>query len=233
MGKTIFVVEDDSDISRLMGHTLQMAGFSVRVFSSGDAALKAARNFVPDLFILDIMLPGEDGFDICREIRSSVELKWARVIFVSARTSEMDRVIGLELGGDDYITKPFGTREFVARVKAVLRRNDQPRAPEQLHFGELCIDVEGMAVRVRDRLVVTTTTEFKLLALLAQAPGRVVPRHVLLESVWGTLRDVDPRSVDVYVSRLRDKFESEGVPNCLRTIRGVGYAFQPPSGPDC
>ena len=229
MNPTIFVLEDDQDISRLVQHNLEIAGFSVRAFISPAAVLSDAERKAPDLFLLDIMVPGGDGLDLCRRIRRNPALSATPVIFLTARTSESDRVLGLELGADDYVTKPFSPRELVARVKAVLRRFERPTAPTTLEFDQIEIDSGAMQLKVRGELTATTATEFRLLEYLARHPGRVFTRDHLLDAVWGDARFVTPRSVDVYVRRIREKIESDPEnPQYLKTVRGAGYRFEMP-----
>ncbi|MGC9292842.1 MAG: winged helix-turn-helix domain-containing protein [Acidobacteriaceae bacterium] len=229
MKQTIFVLEDDTDISRLVQHNLEVAGFSVRTFVTTAAVLADAERKAPDLFLLDIMVPGGDGLDLCRSIRRNPELSSTPVIFLTARTSESDRVLGLELGADDYISKPFSPREMVARVKAVLRRFERPTTPTQLRFDDIEIDANAMQLKIRGELMATTATEFRLLDYLARHPGRVFSRDHLLDAVWGDARFVTPRSVDVYVRRIREKIEADPEdPRYLVTVRGAGYRFEMP-----
>ncbi|MGC1782029.1 MAG: response regulator transcription factor [Acidobacteriaceae bacterium] len=229
MSQTIFVLEDDQDISRLIQHNLEVAGFAVRTFINPAAVLAEAERKAPDLFLLDIMVPGGDGLDLCRRIRKSPPLAVTPVIFLTARTSESDRVLGLELGADDYITKPFSPRELIARVKAVLRRFERPAAASTLQFDQIEIDSGAMQLKVAGELTATTATEFRLLEYLARHPGRVFSRDHLLDAVWGDARFVTPRSVDVYVRRIREKIESDPEdPRYLKTVRGAGYRFEMP-----
>ena len=229
MNQTIFVLEDDQDISRLVQHNLEIAGFAVRTFVNPSSVLADAERKTPDLFLLDIMVPGGDGLDLCRRIRKNPALAVTPVIFLTARTSESDRVLGLELGADDYITKPFSPRELIARVKAVLRRFERPTAPTALHFDQVEIDAGAMQLTVRGELTATTATEFRLLEYLARHPSRVFSRDHLLDAVWGDARFVTPRSVDVYVRRIREKIESDPEnPQYLKTVRGAGYRFEMP-----
>lgn len=229
MSQTIFVLEDDQDISRLVQHNLEIAGFLVRTFTSPAAVLIDAERNPPGLFVLDIMVPSGDGLDLCRRIRKNPALAVIPVIFLTARTSESDRVLGLELGADDYISKPFSPRELVARIKAVLRRFERPVAPTALHFDQVEIDSSAMQLRVNGELLSTTATEFRLLEYLARHPGRVFSRDQLLDAVWGDARFVTPRSVDVYVRRIREKIESDPEePQYLKTVRGAGYRFEMP-----
>src|SRR6202142_3704551 len=171
----IFVVEDDTDIARLISHNLQAAGFGVQSFMSGASVLTEAVREVPALFLLDVMLPGADGFDLCRHIRQTPVLSATPIIFLTAKTSEADRVKGLELGGDDYITKPFSPRELVARIRSVLRGLGQaPTTTEVMRLGDLEIDVSSMTVQMQGRNVLTTVREFRLLECLATHPVRVL-----------------------------------------------------------
>jgi two-component system phosphate regulon response regulator PhoB len=184
------------------------------------------------LFLLDIMVRGGDGLDLCRRLRQNPTLASVPIIFLTARAGENDRVHGLELGADDYITKPFAMRELLARVKAVLRRFERPAAPggaSVLRIDTLEIDGNSMQLRVKNELVTTTATEFRLLDYLARHPGRVFSRDHLLDAVWGDARFVTPRSVDVYVRRIREKIETDPeTPRFLKTMRGAGYRFDLP-----
>lgn len=224
---TVFVVEDDADIARLLRHHLEAAGYFVRHFSGGSGVISDAERDKPALFILDIMIPGSDGFELCRRIRQSSGIAMTPVIFLTAKTAESDRVLGFELGADDYITKPFSPRELVARIKAVLRRFERPLAPSVLRTGEIEIDSGAMTLTVRGAQVPTTATEFRLLEYLARHPGRVFTRDQLLDAVWRDTAFVTPRSVDVYVRRIREKIEpNPDEPRYLRTVRGAGYRFE-------
>lgn len=226
---SIFVVEDDADISRLVRHHLENEGFAVRVSSSGSSVISDAERQRPALFILDIMVPGRDGLELCRTIRQSPALAAVPVIFLTAKSGEADRVLGLELGADDYIPKPFSPRELVARVKAVLRRFERPLPPSPLKIGDIEIDPSAMTLTVRGKNVATTATEFRLLDYFARHAGRVFTRDHLLDSVWRDTAYVTPRSVDVYVRRIREKIEADPEdPRYLRTVRGAGYRFEAP-----
>jgi DNA-binding response OmpR family regulator len=226
----IFVVEDDEDIARLISHNLQAAGFEVQSFVSGASVLSEAVREMPVLFLLDVMLPGTDGFELCRHIRQTPVLSTTPIIFLTAKTSEADRVKGLELGGDDYITKPFSPRELVARIRSVLRGLGQsPAIGEVLRLGELEIDVSSMTVQMQGRNVLTTVREFRLLEYLATHRGRVLTRDQLLDAVWKETPFVTPRSIDVYIRRLREKIELDPRhPQYLKTLRGIGYRFEVP-----
>ena len=227
----IFVVEDEPDIARLISHNLQASGFQVLSFASAGSVLSEAVREAPSLFLLDVMLPGTDGFALCHQIRQTPVLSAVPVIFLTAKTAEADRVKGLELGGDDYITKPFSPRELVARVRTVLRgaAHSSFLPAEILRLGDLEIDVSSMTVQVQGRNVLTTVREFRLLEYLANHRGRVLTRDQLLDAVWKETPFVTPRSIDVYIRRLREKIEpNPHHPQYLKTLRGIGYRFEVP-----
>lgn len=225
----ISVVEDEADIARLVRHHLEAAGYAVRSFATTTLVVPEAERERPVLFILDVMVPGGDGFELCRRIRQNSALAMIPVIFLTAKSGEADRILGLELGADDYIAKPFSPRELVARVKAVLRRFERPLSPEIIRHGDLVIDSGAMTLTVRQQQVETTATEFRLLEYLASHPGRVFTRDQLLDAVWRDTAYVTPRSVDVYVRRIREKIEVDAEqPLFLRTVRGAGYKFEGP-----
>jgi two-component system phosphate regulon response regulator PhoB len=225
----IFVVEDDADIARLICYHLDDSGYVTRWFPSGDMVLEEAFHSAPSLLLLDIMIPGSDGFELCRRVRQTRTLSDVHIIFLTAKTGEVDRVRGLELGADDYITKPFSPRELIARVRAVLRSTPDRSSSEVLRFGEIEVDSASMTVRARGQVVATTTREFRLLEFLVRHPGRVFTRDQLLDAVWLEGSFVTPRSVDVYVRRLREKIESRpNDPSYLKTVRGIGYRFDIP-----
>jgi DNA-binding response OmpR family regulator len=231
VSQVVFVLEDDADISRLVQYQLERAGFVVRVYGAIGSIVQDAERARPALFLLDVMVPGGDGMDLCRRLRQNSTLSGVPIIFVTARAAENDRVQGLELGADDYITKPFGTRELVARVRAVLRRFERPDSGPLpvIQIEEIEIDGSAMQLRVRGEVVPTTATEFRLLDYLARHPGRVFSRDQLLDAVWGDARFVTPRSVDVYVRRIREKIEVDAeTPRYLKTMRGAGYRFEIP-----
>lgn len=227
--RLIYVVEDDSDIARLVRMQLESAGYTAQVFSTITGVLAKAERENPSLFLLDIMIPGGDGLELCRQIRRTHSLASTPVIFLTAKTAEADRVVGLEIGADDYITKPFSPRELVARVKAVLRRFEQPPTPSIVKAGDIEIDGGAMTLSVRGKPVTTTATEFRLLEYMVRHPGRVFTRDQLLDAVWRDTAFVTPRSVDVYVRRLREKVERDPeYPRHLKTVRGAGYRFEVP-----
>ncbi|HZS28894.1 MAG TPA: response regulator transcription factor [Candidatus Angelobacter sp.] len=226
MKQTIIVLEDDADIANLVQHHLQLAGFGVRLCNSGDQVIPLARKQAPILFLLDIMVPGGSGFDVCRRIRESRDLARVPIIFLTAKAGEEDRVRGLDLGADDYITKPFGTRELTARVRAVLRRFEKPLTTN-ITTPDFELNSDSMTLSVRGQSTEVTATEFRLLHFLASHPGRVFTRDQVLDAVWRDLSFVTPRSVDVYIRRLREKIERDPEdPRYLRTIRGAGYKYE-------
>jgi two-component system phosphate regulon response regulator PhoB len=225
--QTIFIVEDDPDIVRLTEHSLQSAGYDTRAYPNTQKVVADAERRAPSLFLLDIMLPGSSGLELCTWIRKSQKLVKIPIIFLTAKSSELDRVTGLELGADDYVTKPFSPRELVLRVKAVLRRFEKPLGNGVLEIGDLNIDAGAMILKVRGEVVPTTATEFRLLEYLARNAGTVFSRDDLLDAVWRDTAFVTPRSVDVYVRRLREKIERDPEnPAYLRTVRGAGYRFE-------
>lgn len=229
MKPTIFVVEDDQDIARLINLHLGAAGYLVRTHNTPFEVIADAEQRHPSLFLLDIMLPGGDGMALCKQIRRADALRKVPVIFLTARTSEADKVAGLDLGADDYITKPFNPRELVARVRAVLRRFESADLSQQpMKFGRLEIDPVSMVVRIDGEAIATTATEFRLLAFLAENQKRVFSRERLLSAVWKDTSYVTLRSVDVYIRRLREKIEiNPDDPRFLVTLRGSGYRFEP------
>ncbi len=225
----VFVVEDDSDIVRLLRYHLEQAEFLVRAFASAVSVIGEAQRENPALFLLDIMLPGGDGFELCRQIRDNIMLSRTPIIFLSAKAADVDRIRGLEMGGDDYIVKPFSPRELVARVRAVLRGTRPMLPTAAVEFGDLQIDPAAMTLRIAGHVVPMTVTEFHLLHFLALHPGRVFTRDQLLDAVWSDTRYVTPRSVDVYVRRIREKIEPDAQnPRYLKTAHGVGYRFELP-----
>ncbi len=226
MKQTIIVLEDDLDISNLVSYQLQQAGFTVHVCSSGNTVLSMARQNSPLLFLLDVMVPGNSGFEVCRQIRASRDLAKVPIIFLTAKSAEADRVYGLDLGADDYISKPFSPRELIARVRAVLRRFEQP-VTANITTPDFELNCDSMTLSVRGELVDVTATEFRLLHFLASHPGKVYTRDQVLDAVWRDMSFVTPRSVDVYVRRLREKIEPDPEdPRYLKTVRGAGYKFE-------
>ena len=217
----VLVVEDEAPIADLVRGALVRDGFSVHVAGDGPAALLAVQRDRPALVLLDVGLPGLDGIEICRRLRAAGD--WTPVLFVTARDDETDRVLGLELGADDYVTKPFSPRELVARVRAVLRRGRGDPAAGPRRLGELTLNPQTRRVSVAGQEVALTTTEFELLAHLMARPGRVFAREELLTEVWGYPAGTATRTVDVHIAQLRGKLGDALV---VRSVRGVGYAVQ-------
>jgi DNA-binding response OmpR family regulator len=224
----ILLVDDEDSIQKLLTYPLRKEGYDVVPALDGHEALERLEDDSFDLVVLDVMLPRMDGFDICRAIRQRSTVP---IIMLTAKTEEFDRVLGLELGADDYITKPFSVREFRSRVKAVLRRAalapPEEQFEEPIDEGDLRIDFEKRSVEVRGEAVRLTYVEFEILAALARSPGRVLSRTMLLERVWGDSSYRDPRTIDVHIRHLREKLESEPkTPELILTVRGVGYRFR-------
>ena len=223
--KKIVLIEDDCDLYALLQYNLEKEGFSVSDSQTGKGVPELCRRLNPDLMLLDIVLPEVDGWDICREIRSDPEFKGLPIIFLTARGSETDRILGLELGGNDYITKPFSIRELVARIKVQFRGSLEPR--RVLRGGGVVLDRTSFTVQMRGKPLSVTATEFRLLEFLMSRPGVVFSRSQLLDAVWGNQAITD-RAVDVYVLRLRQKLEPDPVrPQLIHSVRGFGYSFEP------
>jgi two-component system phosphate regulon response regulator PhoB len=220
----ILVVDDEPDALELIAFNLKGAGFEVLTAPDGECALRLARAHVPDLVLLDLMLPEVDGLEVCKILRRDPATAGVPVIMLTARASEVDRVLGLELGADDYVTKPFSPRELVLRVKNLLRRRTGPEEEvERFTFGELVIDLPRHLVSVQGKAVDLTATEFRLLSVLAQRRGRVQSREQLLRDVWNYESLIDTRTVDTHMRRLREKLGRAS--RFLDTVRGVGYRF--------
>jgi two-component system alkaline phosphatase synthesis response regulator PhoP len=228
MSKKVAVVEDEAELASLIEYNLTRGGFQVHISGGGMETLQDLETWQPDLIVLDVMLPGHDGFELCRQIRQSGRLGRTPVIFLTARSDEVDRVLGLEIGGDDYITKPFSPRELVARVKAHLRRFDSDTAQQQaLTIGPFRLDRAARRVFQGEKEIELTSTEFKLLEFFLTHPGTAWSREQLLREVWGEQHFVTPRTVDVHVRRLREQIEEKpDDPAWLVTVRGFGYRFE-------
>jgi phosphate regulon transcriptional regulator PhoB len=228
MAKKIAVVEDEAELASLIEYNLTRGGFQVFVSGGTASALQDLETWQPDLIVLDVMLPGSDGFELCRQIRQSGKLGRIPVIFLTARSDEVDRVLGLEIGGDDYITKPFSPRELMARIKAHLRRFDSDAAPQQaLAMGPFRLDRAARRVFQGEREIELTSTEFKLLEFFLTHTGTAWSREQLLKEVWGEQHFVTPRTVDVHIRRLREQIEEKADdPTYLVTVRGFGYRFE-------
>src|SRR5437762_11444620 len=223
--KTVLVVEDEMRIARLVRDYLEHAGFEVVVTGDGEAAIASARGRKPDLVVLDLGLPGRDGLDVTRELRKTSNIP---IVMLTARGEESDRVVGLELGADDYVVKPFSPKELVARVRAVLRRTQAATSggPEVLRVSDVEVDLPRMRVRVGGRPVDLTPTEFELVATLAREPGRVFTRGQLLDAMHGWAIESYERAIDAHVKNIRKKIEpTPGKPRYVLTVHGVGYRF--------
>jgi DNA-binding response OmpR family regulator len=224
--KKIALIEDDSDLYALLKYNLEKEGYTLVGSQTGKGAIDLCRRERPDLILLDIMLPDSDGLDICKGIRAHQELGHIPVIFLTARASETDRIVGLELGANDYIVKPFFVRELIARIKIQFR--GQQSAARALKAGPLELDRTSCQVRVNGSPLALTATEFRLLEYLMNRPGVVFSREQLLNAVWGQDRAITDRAVDVYVLRLRQKVEHDpAAPVLIHSVRGFGYTFEP------
>ena len=226
MNEKILVVDDEESILELVAFNLTQAGYRLLTTKDGLEGLALARREKPDLIVLDVMLPGLDGLEICRVLRKETSVP---ILMLTARKTESDKVIGLDLGADDYLTKPFSPRELVARVKAVLRRTgkEELSSPDNLERGELVINPAKHELFVRGEKIDLTFKEFELLKLLASHPGRVFTREYLLERLWDDGIYSDSRTIDVHVRHLREKVEANpGVPEYIQTVRGLGYKFK-------
>ena len=220
----VLVVEDDPRITDVLEYALKAEGYEVRTAQRGREGIEIAKHFSPSLIVLDVGLPDVDGFEVCRNVRTFSDVP---IIFLTSRSDEIDRVVGLEIGGDDYVVKPFSPRELLARIKAIRRRNERPKpAPTQeqgadeLRYGPLAIDLAKFRVQCQGREIVLTAQEFKLVELLIRHPGRVFTRSQLLNRAWGDGGLVTDRTIDVHVKSLRKKF---GKFEFIETVRGIGY----------
>jgi two-component system, OmpR family, response regulator MtrA len=223
----VLVVDDDSSLAEMLTIVLRNEGFDSRVCADGDDALKMFREYRPDVVLLDLMLPGTDGIDVCRDIRGESTVP---IVMLTAKNDTVDVVLGLESGADDYIVKPFKPKELIARIRARLRKHEST-SPEQLTIGDLQIDVSGHSVRRGDEDLALTPLEFDILVCLARRPWQVFTRDVLLEQVWGYRHAADTRLVNVHMQRLRSKIERDPEnPAIIVTVRGVGYKAGGPGG---
>lgn len=223
----ILLVDDESSITEFVSYALKKEGYAVDVADNGETAYEMALKKPYDLFVLDIMLPGMDGYELCRRLRSKTS---APVLFLSARDTELDKVVGLEIGGDDYLAKPFGVRELVARVRALLRRGsggDFPTVNRTITAGGITLDEDAHTAKGDKGPIGLTPREFELLACLMRNAGKVVSREELLREAWGWEYLTETKTVDTHIKRLRDKIESAGYdPGMVETVRGYGYRFR-------
>ena len=225
--KHILIVDDEADLVELVSYNLKKEGFTVDSASGGEAALTKMRKDKYDLVILDLMLPGIQGIELCRILKNDPKTAGLPIIMLTAKGEEVDRILGLEMGADDYITKPFSPRELVARVRAVLRRStEKPLTEKILKIGELEIDRERYTVSIKGKPIKLSATEFKLLLFLTERKGKVFSRGQLLDAIWRDEAFVEPRTVDVHIRRLRSHIEEDPAnPRYIKTMRGIGYLF--------
>ena len=225
----ILVVDDEEHIAELISYNLSSNGYKVITANNGIDAVKIAIEEKPCLILLDLMIPGKDGYDVCKEVRSNNEIRNTPIIMLTAKSEELDKILGLELGADDYITKPFSVRELLARVKAVLRRFSivEPES-NVLVFGDLTADFDKREILVKDKKLELTLKEFELLEILIRNKGKILTRDTLLDKIWGYEYIGETRTVDVHIRYLRKKIEADDKnPKLIETIRGVGYRFNP------
>jgi len=220
--RKILVAEDEIDVLNLVAANLKSAGYTVLKAEDGESALEQARHAIPALIVLDLMLPGLSGLEVCKTLKSEAPTRLIPIIMLTAKAEEVDRIVGLELGADDYITKPFSPRELVLRVKSVLRRASSPSdTSDIIKLGDIQVDRSRYEVMVRGKPIDFTATEFKLLTLLMERRGRVQSRDSLLNDVWGYESIIDTRTVDTHIRRLREKLGKSA--DCIETVRGFGY----------
>jgi two-component system alkaline phosphatase synthesis response regulator PhoP len=227
MKETILIVEDEKDIVKMLEYNLGKEGFKTLSARRGEDALEAVRRDHPDLILLDLMLPGMDGLEVCKTLKADTKTAVVPIIMLTAKSQESDKIVGLELGADDYVTKPFSPRELMARVKAVLRRvKEKDKCPEALKIGDLSIDFSRIAVSVKSKPVELTSKEFELLKSLVKAKGRVLSRDHLLDNIWGFdhAAEIQTRTVDVHIRTLRKKLKSES--GRILTVKNYGYRFE-------
>ncbi len=224
----ILAIEDDRDIAELLEFNLQQEKFNVTICENGKAGLVMAQEMNPELIILDLMLPDMDGLEVCRNLKTTEKTKHIPIIMLTAKSEEVDRIVGFEVGADDYITKPFSTRELILRVRAILRRAGSARKNEEVNkifqFGILTVDPQKFKVSVGNSDIKMTALEFRLLQYLYQSQGRVASRDMLLDQVWGYDAILTTRTVDTHIKRLREKLGDAGA--YIETVRGVGYRFR-------
>ncbi len=224
MSQKIYIVEDEPDIRETLKYNFSNEGFKVSTAPDGEEALYNIKKVLPDVLILDLMLPGISGLDVCKSIRADDDIKDMSIIMLTAKGEEIDRVIGFELGADDYVTKPFSVRELILRVKVLLKKQRESLVENKLvTFGPIRIDLDAHELKINDKEIVLTALEFKLLQHLVKRKGRVQTREQLLGDVWGYSAEVTTRTVDTHIKRLREKLGNTS--DYIQTIRGVGYRF--------
>ena len=220
--KTIHIVEDEPDIRETLAYNLSQEGFKVSEFSDAESCLNKIQKKKPDLLLLDLMLPGISGLDLCKEIRTDINLKNLAIIMLTAKGEEVDRIVGFELGADDYVTKPFSVRELILRVKVILKKQTESvESDELIEFGPIKLNLDAHEVLINNDEIVLTALEFKLLKHLIKRRGRVQTRDQLLGDVWGYSSEVTTRTVDTHIKRLREKLGTVG--DYIQTVRGIGY----------
>tara|TARA_E500000178_G_scaffold351389_1_gene412374 strand:+ start:1417 stop:2103 length:687 start_codon:yes stop_codon:yes gene_type:complete len=224
MANTIYIVEDEPDLRDALVYNFKNEGFMVKGFANGELCLSKINNKKPDLIILDIMLPGISGLDVCREIRSDINMNNIAVIMLTAKGEEIDRIVGFEIGADDYVTKPFSVRELILRAKVILKKQSEVNSDEKvLEYGSISMNLDAHNVKIDGKEITLTALEFKLLKHLIKRKGRVQSRDQLLSDVWELSTEVTTRTVDTHIKRLREKLGFAG--EYIQTIRGVGYRF--------
>ncbi len=226
MKEKILIVDDEKDIVKMLDYNLQKEGFKTTLAYDGEEALDKAAVNQPDLIILDLMLPGLDGLEVCKTLKKEQKTSNIPIIMLTAKSQETDKIVGLELGADDYVTKPFSPRELIARIKAVLRRaKEKETVPELLKVGDLTVDLSKIAVSVKNKPVELTAKEFELLKTLIKAKGRVLSRDYLLDTIWGfdNAMEIQTRTVDVHIRTLRKKLKNEA--KRIVTVKNYGYRF--------
>ena len=224
MSQKIYIVEDEPDIRETLKYNFSNEGFEVFTAPDGEEALSNIKKVLPDVLILDLMLPGLSGLDVCKSIRADDDIRDMSIIMLTAKGEEIDRVIGFELGADDYVTKPFSVRELILRVKVLLKKQRESLVENKLvTFGPIRIDLDAHELKINDKEIVLTALEFKLLQHLVKRKGRVQTREQLLGEVWGYSAEVTTRTVDTHIKRLREKLGNTS--DYIQTIRGVGYRF--------
>jgi len=222
--RKIWIVEDEPDIANLVAHHVRKEQFEVNIFHNGESFLESVETEVPDLVILDLMLPGVSGLEICKDLMGKERTQTTPIIMLTARGTEADIVLGLELGADDYVVKPFSVSELMARIKAVLRRSEQPGDGKLITVDGLSVDLESFEVKVDGKTLGLTYAEFRILSLLISKPDRVFTRQNIIDGIWDDYRVVTSKTVDVHVAHLRKKIGKYG--EHIKTVRGVGYKFE-------